>query len=333
MCCTGRLLGKWCRQRPSVRKPSSACGEDYHALSRFALPSTPAPTSVLYAFCTPPDADTSSCYRAQRANGAVLMHACASLPLHNRCKSKHAPCLSCRLPLPEVVDCNGLVCLLPEPRSPLSQSTHCNLSSDDRCTSSHVALCKSSGYHTFSSDNAGHHRCTPLALPTAHKGTNQVFPAKGPAGTACVESSTRTVATISLSATGSRKAPKADTTFCDSGATQGYHGDQPPPPPPPHTHTHTFTNKHTHTHTHTHTVLQPFKECSGHNDVFNSLSGLCVHFLSHLPPLPCVHCTAAKPLRDGVHTIFRARYPSSQSVSAAAMNSPVQTTADQGDDQ
>lgn len=55
-------------------------------------------------------------------------------------------------------------------------------------------------------------------------GMTHALPANGPAASGCVLSSTSTVATISLSATGSRKAPKADEAFCKSEVTQVYSG-------------------------------------------------------------------------------------------------------------
>jgi hypothetical protein len=45
-------------------------------------------------------------------------------------------------------------------------------------------------------------------------GITHALPARGPAASGCVLSSTSTVATISLSATGSRNAPNADEAFC-----------------------------------------------------------------------------------------------------------------------
>jgi hypothetical protein len=54
------------------------------------------------------------------------------------------------------------------------------------------------------------------ASPKVATGTIHVLPAKGPAAIGCVLSSTSTAATINLSATGSKKAPKADDAFCSS---------------------------------------------------------------------------------------------------------------------
>jgi hypothetical protein len=45
-------------------------------------------------------------------------------------------------------------------------------------------------------------------------GNSHVLPIKGPAGTAAVLKRIIAVATINLSATGSRKAPKAEVMFC-----------------------------------------------------------------------------------------------------------------------
>jgi hypothetical protein len=51
-------------------------------------------------------------------------------------------------------------------------------------------------------------------LPNAKEGTSHGLPAKGPAASGFVLSSTRVAVTMSLSATGSRNAPKADDAFC-----------------------------------------------------------------------------------------------------------------------
>ena len=71
----------------------------------------------------------------------------------------------------------------------------------------------------------GHIQITPVLLsgversPDASTGMSQVLPCQGPAGRACVLSRIRTVATMSLSATGSRKAPNADTVPYNHSAT------------------------------------------------------------------------------------------------------------------
>jgi hypothetical protein len=49
-------------------------------------------------------------------------------------------------------------------------------------------------------------------IPHVETGISQVFPAHGPEGSGLVHNKIITVATISLSATGSRKAPNADVT-------------------------------------------------------------------------------------------------------------------------
>lgn len=71
-----------------------------------------------------------------------------------------------------------------------------------------------------------HHMAPPLLPKTTHTlmqalssprvatGTSHVLPARGPAASGCVLSRISTAATISLSATGSKKAPKGVDRFC-----------------------------------------------------------------------------------------------------------------------
>ena len=53
--------------------------------------------------------------------------------------------------------------------------------------------------------------------PVLRRGTIQALPCRGPHGRGCELSRIRTAATMSLSATGSRKAPKAEIRFCKHG--------------------------------------------------------------------------------------------------------------------
>ena len=55
--------------------------------------------------------------------------------------------------------------------------------------------------------------------PVLRRGTIQALPCKGPHGRGCELSRIKTAATISLSATGSRKAPKAEISFCKHGTS------------------------------------------------------------------------------------------------------------------
>jgi len=50
-----------------------------------------------------------------------------------------------------------------------------------------------------------------------HTGSSQSTPASGPEGMGCVLSSTSSVDTMSLSATGSKKAPNCEVEFCGDG--------------------------------------------------------------------------------------------------------------------
>lgn len=52
-------------------------------------------------------------------------------------------------------------------------------------------------------------------ISSVHAGSSHVFPESGPIARGAVHSSTSTVATMSLSATGSRNAPNAECKFCE----------------------------------------------------------------------------------------------------------------------
>ena len=147
--------------------------------------------------------------------------------------------LYCCLPLSPAADRHCLVCLWAGRGCPLPESRHGNLPANNCCRQCHdsvswlprgqqpLHLCWTTAMVGYDGKTAGQWATLESLVllsswehsPDASTGMSQVLPCQGPAGRACVLSRIRTVATMSLSATGSRKAPNADTVPYKDSAT------------------------------------------------------------------------------------------------------------------
>ena len=110
------------------------------------------------------------------------------------------------LPFAKAADRDCTVRCLAQAGRPLAQSRHGDLASHDGCSSATVVGRAPSARQPTAGRGSGE--------PEVRVGTSHVLPANQPEGTGSVHSRMSTVATISLSATGSRKAPKGVLASC-----------------------------------------------------------------------------------------------------------------------